>query len=106
MVKKKEVIAPVVPVPKKKVSNNDNNIVESFISGDSGELTYTKQIQVGRKSVSATYQSKEMVRPNYQINRETAALIEELEKKTGFKKAQIADVLLNAGAKRLLDYNK
>lgn len=105
MVKKKEVIAPVVPVLKKKATN-DNNIVESFLNGSTEELTYTKQISVGRKSISATYQGKEMVRPNYSINVETAALIEELEKKTGFKKAQIADVLLNAGAKRLLDYNK
>lgn len=102
MVKKKEVIAPAIPVPKKKVKEN-NNIVQSFLNGESEELTYTKQIQVGKKSVSATYHGKEMVRPNYQINRETAELIEKIEKQTGFKKAQIADVILNAGAKRLLD---
>lgn len=102
MAMKKEVIAPVIPVPKKKLKSN-TNIVESFINNEVEEVTYTKKIQVGRKSVSATYIGKEMVRPNYQINAETAKLIEKIEKQTGFKKAQIVDVILNAGAKRLLD---
>lgn len=105
MVNKKEKIAPIKAKP---VTKSVTNLVESFVTNDvtksvTKNVTEIKRMNIGEKVLIAEFISKEKIRPNYSLNKETVNKIEEVAKRLGYKKSEFLDIYLNATLTEILE---
>ena len=107
MVRKKEVVQPIMakplPTQKKDETKDVTNLVSNFIETDVTKpvtkkekefIAVTKNLIIGKKKITADFTNNNKVRPNYNLSEETVEIIDEIAEILGYKKAEFLDIYL------------